>query len=266
MCDMCDAKRGLIAVISQINDSGSSDIGDKFSGLIETVGTSVYAENKEESRAIRLRILSLATAFAKGYIPMKQKAFEERLGEFPLPVDGHRIRLGMRNAMEELFGLYQHRLPWALYGGYMFMASRPNLYVAERLPELGHLLPQDLPWECVDAVWHGLPPCTTLYLHVLAVINRHTGTIPLHGCGCNHYLPPVRDPGDPSMCVRYPEPTDIIAETEVPVSHMLLSIESLARGLPHAMGMTEKALRQHAAVGARRQTATQPKKTCGVKH
>lgn len=249
MCVVCDAKNKLRAVIGQINASGSRDIGDKFSGLIDTVSENTYAKDGAENTRIKIRIYKLATSFAQGYLPLRRKDFEIRLGQFPMPTDGHRIRRGMRNAMEELFGIYGARLPWALYGGYMFTASRPNLHIAERLPELSALLPEDLPWECVDAVWHGLPPCTTLYLHILAVINRHTGTIPLHGCGCNHYLPPVKDPGDPNMLVRYPEPTDIIAETEVPVSHMLLSLESLARGLPHAMGVTEKALKHHASKG-----------------
>jgi hypothetical protein len=87
-------------------------------------------------------------------------------------------------------------------------------------------------------------------MDVLTVFSRRTGRIPLHGCGCNHYLPPLRE--DDRFRVECPEipAAEILAETEVPVSHFLVQIELLARGLPNNLGLSQKAIEMHAKAGA----------------
>ncbi len=264
MCTLCNAKNALGTAVSRLNDAGSPDIASKFAAFVDHVSASQYADDPAVSKKIKVRCLNSALRLCEGYMPTDRKAFELKIDEFRASSTAGtvaiRIRDGMRVAMLELFDLYGMRLPWALYGGYMFMVTRPNLHQAERLPELAPHLPEGLPWETIDAVWHGLPPATSLYLHILSVINRHTGTIPLHGCGCNHYLPALPGQGDPKMMVVFPAPTpdQVVTETEVPVSHMLLAIESLARGLPHALGETDKSLNHHADAAQRAGLAKLP--------
>jgi len=242
---MCSRKK-LATVAAQLDKYGDGDIAIKFESFGDIVLAATYDSDEARDGSMKQKMLDLAVSLAEGYLPISKQDFLVKLDGFDLPVDeSGKTRRGMKDVMVSLFQIYGNRLPWALYGGYMFMVTRPNLHVAERLPDLKALLPADLPWECVDAVWHGLPPATSLYLHILAVINRYTGTIPLHGCGCNHYLPPIERPDDPRMKVLYPPPKDVRIETEVPVSHMLLAIESLVRGLPHEIGETEKSLRHH---------------------
>ncbi len=253
MCKVCDAKNALADVCEQLDMFGQSDLALKFQNYSEIVRSRTYdIENKERNSDLKVRMLDLARQFATGYMPVTKDKFHQRICQFNI---GHKgageIRFGMKNAMIELFSIYGNRLPWALYGGYMFMVTRPNVHVAERLPELKHLLPADLPWECIDAVWHGFPPATALYIHILAVINRHTGTVPLHGCGCNHYLPPIKDPGTTIMQIVYPQPEDILAETEVPLSHCLTAIETFVLETFVLFGETTKSL-QHVAVKAPR--------------
>jgi len=253
MCIVCDAKNRLFAQCEKLEAAQQGDLALKFRAFADLISSRTYdAENANRNREIKIKMLDLATRFAAGYMPITVASFQRKLDRFKLPGDdSFHLRLGMRSAMADLFSVYGNRLPWALYGGFMFMASRPNLHVAERLPDLRHLLPEDLPWECVDAVWHGFPPATALYLHILSVINSFTGTVPLHGCGCNHYLPPVRKPGRAEMLIAYPRPADIVTETEVPLAHCLVSIEALVQETFVSLGPTTKAL-QHIAVGAAR--------------
>lgn len=256
MCAVCDAKNALKKVIEEL-EASAADIAGHFTALIDYVtnGGHAYSADRDENAHLKVRIFTLATEFARGFLPTTSEAFMAKIEAFDLPRDSHyEVRQGMKKAMVELYGHYGNRLPWALYGGYMFMASRTNITVAERLPDIRDQLPSDLSWECIDAVWHGYPPSTVLYLDILSVINRHTRTVPLHGCGCNHYLPPVPLPdADAAIRIEYPAPVgdNIRIETEVPVAHAILAIESLVRGLPHALGTSDKALNHHADKGAK---------------
>lgn len=247
MCVVCDAKSNLMSVCEELKGAGQPDLALKFEAFIEIVSGRIYdQENRELNSRMKAKMFDLASSFARGYLPILRPDFLAKIDRFNLPKDSSiQLRKAMRRAMIDLFDVYGNRLPWALYGGYMFMVTRPNVHVAERLPELKSLLPDDLPWECVDAVWHGFPPATALYMHILAVINRHTGTVPLHGCGCNHYLPPIQKPGAAQMLVIYPRPTDIIEETEVPLSHCLNAIETLVWETFVLYGETTKSLRHH---------------------
>jgi len=250
MCIVCDSKKRLLMVCDCLDEVGQSDLSLKFQAFIDIVRGRVYDdENKDRNCAMKAKMLDMATSFAEGYMPISKSEFLAKINAFNLPNDSSfSLRKSMRTAMIELFDVYENRLPWALYGGYMFMVTRPNVHVAERLPDLKSLLPDDLPWECVDAVWHGFPPATALYMHILSVINKRTHTVPLHGCGCNHYLPPIQEPGIAKMTVVYPEPADIVEETEVPLSHCLNAIETLVRETFVLFGETTKSINHHASV------------------
>ncbi len=245
MCIVCDAKNGLLSVCKRLDGANQSDLALKFRAFIDIVRGRIYDEkDKERNCAMKVKMLELATEFAKGYMPISKSDFLAKINLFNLPEDeSFHLRHSMRLSMLDLFDVYGNRLPWALYGGYVFMVTRPNVHVAERLPELKAMLPDDLPWECVDAVWHGFPPATAIYMHILSVINKHTRTVPLHGCGCNHYLPPIQEPDLAQMMVVYPEPDDIIEETEVPLSHCLNAIETLVRETFVLFGETSKSIR-----------------------
>lgn len=248
MCTICDSRKKLLSVVDQLTSSGQPDIALKFTAFSEIVSNRTYHQDSSEDKKIKLQMFTLATSFAEGYMPISREDFLGRINFFVLPDDESAdIRQSMKSSMIELFDMYGSRLPWALYGGYMFMVTRPNVHVAERLPDLRQLLPEGLPWECIDAVWHGFPPSTALYLHVLSVINKHTGTVPLHGCGCNHYLPPIISPDRALMNITYPAPQDIIAETEVPISHCLTAIETLVLETLQQFGSTTKSLAHQVA-------------------
>ena len=246
MCEVCDAKNRLLFTCRDLREAGQADLAIKFEGFVEIVRSRVYeADNPDKNRQKKVKMLDLANSFAQGYMPMSEEVFLSKINSFHLPNDdSFSMREAMKEAMIDLFIIYRNRLPWALYGGYVFMVTRPNIHVAERLPDLKLLLPDDLPWECVDAVWHGFPPATALYMHILSVINRKTGTVPLHGCGCNHYMPPINDPDRVLMKIVYPKPDDIVIETEVPLSHCLNAIETLVQETFVLFGETTKSL-QH---------------------
>lgn len=243
MCKKCDLTNALKGA------EGLEDIHEKMLGFRDFVGAQEYPSDE-----MRAEIWGLAATFALGYLIVKDRLPVER---FMYPRDEwSTLRQGMVHAVEEIYKRFGNRLPWAFYGGYLFMAARPNPSVAERLPELKHLLPEDLPWECVDAVWHGLPSATNLYMHLMSFFSKHAGTVPVHGCGCNHYMPPMPKGGDsdPRCIIEWPfNYDDLVAETEVPVAHMLVAIESLARGLPHSLGESEKSLRHHAGSGEKQE-------------
>ncbi len=245
MCIVCDARNDLLAICNRLDDEGQADLALKFRAFIEIVGSRTYdVKDAERNRSMKVEMFNLATQFAKGYTKTTFDCFAKKLNSFDLPKDeDSMLRNSMKFAMIDLFTIYGNRLPWALYGGYMFMVTRPNMHVAERLPNLKELLPSDLPWECVDAVWHGFPPATAIYLHILSIISKHTGTVPLHGCGCNHYLPPVRKPNWERTLIVYPQPEDIIEETEVPLSHCLNAIETLVQETFVLFGETSKSIK-----------------------
>ncbi len=258
MCTVCNSKNSLLAVCDQLDSVDQSDLALKFRAFVDIVRGRIYNEDKSTNCQMKAKMIDLATAFAKGYLPISRIDFVDKINSFDLPQDSTLpLRQSMRTAMIDLFDIYRNRLPWALYGGYMFMVTRPNVHVAEKLPELKALLPDDLPWECVDAVWHGFPPATALYMHILSVINRRTRTVPLHGCGCNHYLPPIVEPDIEKMLVLYPQPVDIIEETEVPLSHSLNAIETLVQETFVLFGDTTKSIKHHVVKAPKIETLVQ---------
>lgn len=225
------------------------DIALKFEALPDAIGPVAYSPDKSESGRIKIQVYEHAAALARGYLLVDDGL---PVDTFQYPSDDHApVRRGLVDAVSEIHGRFGSRLPWAFYGGYLFLASRENLTLPERLPDVARLLPGNLPWQTVDAVWHGLPTATRLYMGLLTVFSRRTGRIPLHGCGCNHYLPPIRE--DDRFRVECPEipASEIAAETEVPVSHFLVQLELLARGLPNDLGLSHKALEMHRQAGGR---------------
>lgn len=263
MCSVCEWKKSARASAGRLEKTNAvicgspvslDDIAQKISGMIDHVDGATYHAVDEINKGIKTRLLALVTEFSDGYARMAEEWTEDRFrGALHIPCDGYRdLRDSTVSAVWALYQKFGARFPWAFYGGYLFMAARPNPSVPERLPELATLLPKGLSWECIDAVWHGLPPATTLYMEVLRIFSEKMGMIPLHGCGCNHYLPPVPDRSTAWKIACPPMSEDrVVEETEVPVAHMLVALENLVRGLPHSLGESSKSIRAHESSGSK---------------
>jgi len=178
----------------------------------------------------------IVETYARGYIESAQF----NINDFkPCEEDPfYQLKANYLNAVKEINQRFGNRLPIQFYQVLGFMTLRQDPTQEERIPDLEHLLPGQMGWKFADAVLHALPLCSRLYFDVQTIINKHTGRILGHGCGCSCGLAemprcvidaPMGDKG----CV-------LIEETESFLRHLLGQCFLLHFGLPQGMGASIK--------------------------
>ncbi len=178
----------------------------------------------------------IAETIAAGYLSARAFSTEEFA---PAPDDAFfELKVQYLKAVKEIHDRFGDRLPRQFYDTLAFMSVRSNPTQEERIPELEHLLPGGMDWKTADSVLHAMPLCSRLYLHVQTVINRETGRILGHGCGCSHSLASM-----PTCIVNAPMGDSshiLIEETESFLRHMLGQLFLLHFGLPQGIGPSVK--------------------------
>ncbi len=178
----------------------------------------------------------IAEIFASGYLTARDFDVSKLA-----PAEGeefYNLKTRYLAAVGEIHKKFGDRLPRQFYETLAFMVQRPNPTKEERIPEIGHLLPEGMNWMMADAVLHAMPLCSRLYFDVQTRINRATGMILGHACGCSHSLS-----GMATCIVNAPmgEKTEIMfEETESFLRHVLGQYFLLHFGLPQGLGASVK--------------------------
>lgn len=146
-------------------------------------------------------------------------------------------------AIKKLHGQFGDRLPAIVYNTLAFAGSREDPHTEVRIPDVESdlitLTGSD--WIAADTVLHALPKCSKLNLHVLSLINEATGSVLMHGCGCNHVIPAM---GEYRIeCFMELDEATIIEETESLLRHMLGDMVLLKLGMPRIIGISDRAER-----------------------
>lgn len=249
MCAKCDQHKKQQKIL---REAGHGDIAEIFA---TTRGH--LKDLKENHPSLPLEILlDLVLQMEGGYASMVPGQCRARyLDGFDVvgsvPNDEHRQdRVNLAQAVLDLYRQFGARLPWHFYGGYLSLAVRENnITVAERLPDLAESFPSDLDWRIVDAVWHGLPPVTALYLNILQTFVEKVGRPPLHGCGCNHMIPPRPDG---TWTLSAPPLGNTVEITEVALVRILAALRDIVLWNDcEAFGITSRRLRHEEGKGGR---------------
>lgn len=162
------------------------------------------------------------------------------------PECGDRLRktkLAYLGAISKLHRQFGDRLPAIVYNTLAFAGTRENPHTEVRIPDVeGNLIAlTGSDWIAADTVLHALPKCSKLNLHVLSLINDATGSVLMHGCGCNHVVPAM---GEYRIeCFMKLDAATIIEETESLLRHMLGDMVLLKLGMPRIIGISDRAER-----------------------
>ncbi len=135
------------------------------------------------------------------------------------------------------------RLPAIVYHTLAFAGTREDPHTEVRIPDIeGDLIAlTGSDWISADTVLHALPKCSKLNLHVLSLINEATGSMLMHGCGCNHVIPAMGE--YVIQCFMKLDEATIIEETESLLRHMLGDMILLKLGVPRIIGISDHAKR-----------------------
>lgn len=146
-------------------------------------------------------------------------------------------------AVQKLHAQFWDRLPVIVYNTLAFAGTREDPHTEVRIPDIESSLIAltGSDWIAADTVLHALPKCSKLNLHVLSLINEATGSVLMHGCGCNHVIPAM---GEYRIeCFMKLDEATIIEETESLLRHMLGDIILLKLGMPRIIGISDRAER-----------------------
>lgn len=178
----------------------------------------------------------IAEEFARGYLlapGFDIKAFRPKV-EDPL----FDLKEDYADAIQVLFVEFGDRLPIQFYHTLAFMCLRDDPTEDARIPDIAHLLPDGLSWQAADTVLHTFPICYRLSFHIQSVINKFTGRILGHSCGCNHQLAEM-----PAGSVNVPmgdKHEIMLEETESYLRHGLGQRFLIEFGMPHGLGRSVK--------------------------
>ena len=155
----------------------------------------------------------------------------------------HGTKVKYLGAIKMLHGQFGDRLPAIVYNTLAFAGTRADPHTEVRIPDVENdliaLTRSD--WISADTVLHALPKCSKLDLHVLSLINQATGSVLMHGCGCNHVIPAM---GEYRIeCFMKPDEATIVEETESLLRHMLGDMILLKLGMPRIIGISNRAER-----------------------
>lgn len=248
MCAKCDQHKKQQYILQ---NAGHVDIAEIFATTRKR-----YKDSRKTYPLLDfVSLLDLVLQLEGGYASMVPGQCRARyldgfdVGSVPND-EHHQDRVNLAQAVLDLYSQFGARLPWHFYGGYLSLAVRKsNITVAERLPDLAESFPSDLDWRIVDAVWHGLPPVTALYLNILQTFVGRVGRPPLHDCGCNHMIPPRPDG---TWTLSAPPLGDIVEITEVAVVRILAAMRDIVLWNDcELFGITSKRLRHEETKGAR---------------
>ncbi len=174
--------------------------------------------------------------YAGGYLTAKAFRAEEFLPMHEDEFSG--LKRQYLEALAAIHNRFGDRLPRQFYDTLAFMAIRHDPTKEERIPDLEHLLPGQMKWQTADAGLHAMPLCSRLYLDVQTEINKATGRVLGHGCGCSCSMAAM-----PTCIVSAAmgDSTEILLEeTESFLRHLLGQCFLLHFGLPQGMGASVK--------------------------
>lgn len=178
----------------------------------------------------------IAERFAAGYLGVATFSLDAFRPDPSDPL--FTLKANYLAAMQEIFLRFHDRLPRQFYATLAFLGTRDDPTVEERIPEIEHLLPDGMNWQIADSMLHAMPLCSRLYFDIQTIINRHTGRILGHGCGCSCIMAEM-----PTCIVNAAmgDKPDVIAEeTESFLRHGLGQNFLLEFGLPQSMGSSMK--------------------------
>lgn len=147
------------------------------------------------------------------------------------------------SGIQKLHAQFGDRLPAIVYNTLAFAGTREDPHTEVRIPDIESALIEltGSDWIAADAVLHALPKCSKLNLHVLSLINETTGSVLMHGCGCNHVVPAMGE--YLIQCFMKLDVTTIIEETGSLLRHMLGDMILLKLGMPRIIGISDRAER-----------------------
>lgn len=136
------------------------------------------------------------------------------------------------NAICELANEWGRLLPVLLWETLAALGTREDVHRERAILDIADELPY--PWYISDAAIHATGKTYPLLLAIETAINRHTGTVLLHDCGCNHLLPEL--PDEP-VIIRYQLPKRQRERIAVAfLDHLLSEAYAIVRtGLPFRM-------------------------------
>lgn len=146
-------------------------------------------------------------------------------------------------AIKKLHAQFGGRLPAIVYNTLAFAGTREDPHTEVRIPDVEHNLIKltGSDWIAADTVLHALPKCSKLNLHTLSLINEATGSVLMHGCGCNHVVPAMGE--YLIQCFMELDKATITEETESLLRHMLGDMILLKIGMPRIIGISDRAER-----------------------
>ncbi len=180
--------------------------------------------------------MQITETYAKGYLEAGAFQVEDFIPKVEDPF--YELKTKYLDALATIHRRFGNRLPRQFYDTLAFSARRSDPTKEGRIPDLAHLLPNNMDWKTADAVLHAMPLCSRLYFDVQTVVNKKTGRILGHGCGCDHSLAAM-----PTCIVdaAMGDKTEImLEETESFLRHLLGQCFLLHFGLPQGMGPSVK--------------------------
>lgn len=146
-------------------------------------------------------------------------------------------------AIQKLHDQFGDRLPAIVYATLAFAGTRENPHTEVMLPDIQEGLQKATgsDWQSADSVLHALPKCSRLNLLVLSLINEATGSVLMHGCGCNHVIPAMGE--YVVKCAKDMDAQTILDESESLLRHMLGDMVLLKLGMPRIIGVFNRAER-----------------------
>lgn len=163
-----------------------------------------------------------------------------------VPEQGGRLyttKMNYLSAIQKLHSQFGNRLPAIMYNTLAFAGTREDPHMEVRIPDIEDdlikLIGSD--WIAADTVLHAMPKCSKLNLHTLSLINKATGSVLMHGCGCNHVVPAMGE--YLIQCFMKLDVATITEETESLLRHMLGDMVLLKMGMPRIIGISDRAER-----------------------
>lgn len=187
-------------------------------------------------------VSNTAEYFAKQYLQVQAGIDFTRF----VPEQGgllYTTKMNYLGAIQKLHSQFGNRLPAIMYNTLAFAGTREDPHTEVRIPDIEDdlikLIGSD--WIAADTVLHALPKCSKLNLHTLSLINEATGSVLMHGCGCNHVVPAMGE--YLIQCFMKLDKATVAEETESLLRHMLGDMMLLKLGMPRMIGISDRAER-----------------------
>ena len=140
-----------------------------------------------------------------------------------------------RVAVQKIHQKFGHRLPVQLYQAVLFTGLRPNPEIEVKVPDVQHLLPDNMRWQVADAANHAVRLCDRLNLDMQTTLFNETGRIRMHGCGCDD-CSPILIKGHILNVPMSSDPSVLLEETESFLRHFMAQMVPIELGVPHDTG------------------------------